>query len=1033
MSRFPVLALLVFLAACERKAEMSPPAHATTDFGVLGARSERLEFNRDIRPILADRCFRCHGPDAGGRKRGLRLDTPEGATSVLESDRRAIVPGDLGASEAARRIVSDDPDEQMPPPALNRPLTAAQKEILLRWIREGAVYQPHWAFVQPKAEVAPATRDRSWSRDALDHFVLARLEAEQLAPSPEAPRSLLLRRAALTLTGLPPTPDETAAFVADTSADAFEKQVDRLLASPRFGERMAADWLDIARFADTFGYQSDWDCRTWPWRDWVIAAFNDNLPYDRFVQYQIAGDLLPAATQEQKLATAFNRLHRQTNEGGSIDAEFRQEYVSDRVHTFGTAFLGMTVECARCHDHKYDPISQVDYYSLCAFFGAIDEAGTYPFSTGATPRPALRLPTAEQAAQLAERQQAVVAAEEAYRKTCEARRALLGDWMNDRPQGEIAPPIKRFPMDGESEGPTGKATALDGDSGPSFDDVPAFRRCDSHSLAFWMRCPDTKSRATVIHTSRFTIESDEQGYQVMLKDGRLCWEVIHYWPGSAVAIRTVEPFPLNCWVHVAATYDGSSRADGLHVFLDGKPAKTEIVRDHLDGPAVVRSFQIGYRDRDQGFGGGAIDDVQVFDRALTALEIVDLFRPGSLAQVLARGEANEELAEYFLRSVDAESRSAAKALREARAAQQDLLESIPEIMVMDETQHPRESFVLTRGAYDQPDRLRPVHADRAIEALMPFDAAWPKNRLGLSNWLTNSRNPLAARVEVNRLWAMCFGRGIVSTLENFGLQSEPPTHPELLDALAMDFVASGWNIKALLRRIVLSSTFRQASEMTPGKLEKDPQNVLLSRGPSFRLSAETLRDQALLAGGLLVEKIGGPSVKPWQPAGLWEDAGASSQGGYVVDSGDSAHRRSLYTFRKRTAPPPNMLAFDAGSREQCLARRQSTNTPLQPLVLLNDPVFFECARALALRAANDASDDPQARIARAFRLLAVRDPRPAELAALRKLYDEQLAAFLDDSGAAKAVLQSESVDAALAALTLTCSTLMASDAVITSR
>jgi hypothetical protein len=1003
-----------------------------------------LDFNRDVRPILADRCFRCHGPDPVPRKRGLRLDTMEGSRALLASGRRAIAPGDVAASEAARRIASEDPDERMPPPSLNRPLTPAQKETLRRWIEEGAEYRQHWAFVPPKRAAPPVVADKSWCRDDLDRFVLGRLETEGLAPAPEADRATLLRRVSLALTGLQPTPEETAAFLADSSPQAYEHQVDRLLASPRYGERMAADWLDAARFADTFGYQADWECNTWPWRDWLIAAFNQNLSYDAFLRDQIAGDLLPNATRDQRLATSFNRLHRQTNEGGSIDAEFRQENVSDRVATFGTAVLGLTVECARCHDHKYDPIPQQDYYSLCAHFGAIDEAGTYPYSTGATPRPALRLPTPEQEVELARREKALVDAEVALRTTLAARHDAFRAWISSSPKPEIAAAVKRYPLEGTIEGPadptSAKATALDGDTGPAFDDVPAFRRCDPYSLVLWMRSPDVKARATVLHTSKFTIESDQQGYQVMLEDGRLCWEIIHFWPGSAAAIRTTEVFPVGRWVQVAVSYDGSSRADGLRIFLDGVRARTEVVRDHLDGPATVRTFQVGFRDRDLGFKGGAVADLQVFDRALTSPEVAELHRPGALAEALARGARNENvdgLEDFFARNADAACRDALKALRDARAAHQETLESIREIMVMEETRSPRDVFVLKRGSYDQPDTSRPVHADRAIEAILPFDPAWPKNRLGLARWTTDAKNPLVARVEVNRLWAQCFGRGLVATQENFGLQGDSPSHPEVLDTLAADFVAGGYDVKATLRRIVLTSTFRQASNATREKLEKDPLNVLLSRGPSIRLSAEMLRDQALAASGLLAEKIGGPSVKPWQPPGLWEDAGANAQGtgGYVPDSGENAHRRSIYTYRKRTAPPPDMLVFDAGSREKCLARRQPTNTPLQQLALLNDPVFFECARALAARVARETGTTPD-HIARAFRLLAAREPREAEIAALTDLCDEQSRAYAQDAVATKAVVASKSAEtagSALAALTLVCSTLLASDAVVTSR
>jgi len=992
------------------------------------------DFNREVRPILSDRCFRCHGPDAASRKRGLRLDNAEGATALLKSGLRAIVPGDVNASEMARRITSDEPDEMMPPPEMKHPLTEAEKQVLIKWIQSGAEYKPHWAFVPPIAAAVPEVKDKSWPRDPIDRFVLARLEAESLTYAPEADRATLLRRVSFALTGLPPTPEETEAFLNDQSKDAYEKQVDRLLASPRFGERMAADWLDVARYADTYGYQSDWDCRVWPWRDWLINAFNSNLPYNQFIRDQIAGDLIPSATRDQKIATAFNRLHRQTNEGGSIDEEFRQEYTSDRVHTFGTAFLGLTIECARCHDHKYDPIPQSDYYSLTAFFNAIDEAGTYPYSTPATPRPAMRLPTPEQSAKLAALQQAVDAAEANQTATLANRQLAFREWLTH--PGDIAVPaaIKRYPLEGDIEGPNGMATALDGDTGPSFADVPVFRRCDPHSLVFWMRCAETKARATIIHTSTFTIESDEQGYQVMLKDGRLCWEIIHNWPGSAAAIQSTQPFPLNQWVQVAVAYDGSSRAAGLHIYLNGKPVSTEVTHDHLDGPATVRSFQVGFRDRDLGFKGGAVADLQVFDRELSAIEASDLHQPGELKDMIANkgnNTTNVDLAEFYQRAIDPDCLAAAKSLRDTRAAYQDLVESIPELMVMEESRQPRASFVLSRGQYDQPDKTRPVHPDRAIEAVLKFDPSWPHNRLGLVNWTTDPQNPLTARVAVNRLWSLCFGRGLVPTLENLGQQGEAPTHPEVLDTLAADFVKNGWDVKATLKRIVLSTTFRQSSDLPSTDATSDPQNTKLARGPSLRLPAEALRDQALAASGLLVEKLGGPSVKPWQPPGLYEDAGAT--GAYTPDTGDNAHRRSLYTFRKRTSPTPNMQAFDAGSGEKCLARRLPTNTPQQALVLMNDPVFVECARALALRATSEAEANPTAQITRAFRLLTSRPPRPGELTPLLALYEEQSADFSEDQPAAKSVNGSESPDPHTAALTLVCSTILASDAAVTSR
>lgn len=1061
----PLLFAAISLVPRPDSAASVPLAPATTDPtpasanpNPLPAPADRISFNKQIRPILSDRCFRCHGPDSAARKADLRLDSIDGATTDLGGGYGALLPGDPDSSELVARINSNDPDEVMPPPESKLSLSPSERELLREWIRQGAKYEPHWAFVAPKAIAPPSVSNESWCRDSIDRFVLAALDSKGWAPSKDADKATLLRRASLVLTGLPPTPDETSAFIADASADAYEARVDAMLASPRFGERLAADWLDAARFADTFGYQSDWECRVWPWRDWLINAFNSNMPYDRFITEQLAGDLLPGATQQQKLATTFNRLHRQTNEGGSIDEEFRQEYVADRVRTFGTAFLGLTLECSRCHDHKYDPITQEDYYSLGSFFSAIDEAGTYPYATGATPRPAMRLSTPEQSAMLAELRGKVTDAETALANAeadaqTRALREVLAAYHDERQQLQepafklAAPePAKRWSLEGSIDSPAGKATLFDGDVGATFNDAPDFRRCDPISLSLWINCPDEKSRAVILHTSYFTLETDPQGYQLLIRDGRLCWEIVHMWPGSAAAIQSTEKFPIGRWVHVVATYDGSSRAAGLKLYFDGQPAAIQSTRDHLDGPTPRRTLQVAFRDRDVGFKNGSLADLQLFTSELSPLDALEISKPGTIKHYpesllrLGTGVPADrppgELAPWFI-ARDPACNAARESLRAARRAEQDLLESIPEIMVMEPAPFERKNFVLSRGRYDSPDHARPVRADRAIKDIMEFGDR-PHNRLGLASWTTNPANPLTARVAVNRLWSLCFGAGLVPTLENFGLQGESPVHQEMLDSLAADLVASGWNVKSLLRRIVFSSTFRQSSDHREGI--DDRANAFLSRGPSVRLSAEMLRDQALLASGLLVEKVGGPSVKPWQPPGIWEDSGANVQSAYSPDTGDNAHRRSMYTFRKRTAPPPNMLVFDAGSREECLARRQPTTTPLQPLVIWNDPVFFECARAAAALAHREAA--PAAQCAVLFERFTGREPRADELAALVDLLSEQVAAYSNDPAGAAAVLglNLDSADkpdpkaqAHLAALSIVASTIMASDASVMMR
>lgn len=1063
----PPQALVASPPAPSRPPSRAPHAPASINLAATRHPADRISFNKQIRPILSDRCFRCHGPDSSSRKADLRLDSFDSATADLGAGYAAIIPGDADNSELIARINSHDPDEVMPPPESKLSLSPGERELLREWIKQGAKYEPHWAFVAPKAIAPPAVKNEPWCRDPLDRFVLSALDSKGWTPSKIADNATLLRRASLVLTGLPPTPEETRAFLADSIADAYETRIDAMLESPRFGERLAADWLDAARFADTFGYQSDWECRVWPWRDWLINAFNTNMPYDRFITEQLAGDLLPSATQQQKLATTFNRLHRQTNEGGSIDEEFRQEYVADRVRTFGTAFLGLTLECSRCHDHKYDPITQEDYYSIASFFSAIDEAGTYPYATGATPRPAMRLSTPEQVAALAELHAKVTDAEaalanaEADAHTRAIREVLAADH-DERQQPQepafklAAPePAKRWPLEGTIDAPAGKATLFDGDTGATFNDSPDFRRCDPISLSLWINCPDEKSRAVILHTSYFTLETDPQGYQLLLRDGRLCWEIVHMWPGSAAAIQTSDKFPIARWVHVVATYDGSSRASGLHLYLDGRPAASETTRDHLDGPTPRRTLQVAFRDRDVGFKNGSLADLRLFTSELSPLDALDLFKPGSIkarAEELSRlardqaadpsppasapHAAPDPLATWFT-ARDPACNAARESLRAARRAEQDLLESIPEIMVMEAAPFERPNFVLSRGHYDSPDDNRPVRADRAVHSIMPFGER-PHNRLGLAAWTTDPANPLTARVAVNRFWALCFGAGLVPTLENFGLQGESPVHQEMLDSLAADFVASGWNVKALMRRIVFSSTFRQSSDHREGI--DDRANAFLSRGPSVRLSAEMIRDQALLASGLLVERVGGPSVKPWQPPGIWEDSGANVQSAYTPDTGDNAHRRSLYTFRKRTAPPPNMLVFDAGSREECLARRQPTTTPLQPLVIWNDPVFFECARAAAALAHREAA--PAAQCVALFERFAGREPRADELAALVDLLTEQVAAYANDPAGAAAILgltpdspdkPDPAAQAHLAALSIVASTIMASDASVMMR
>jgi len=1003
-----------------------------------------VDFNREVRPILSDRCYGCHGPDANkGRKAGLRLDEFAGATKQLKSGDIAVVPGDLEKSSMVQRILSVDPEEIMPPPELHRPLSVTEKDVLKRWIKQGAKYDPHWAFVSPQAHPAPLTADVSRTKDLIDAFVAAKASQVGLKPSPEADRNTLLRRASFALTGLPPTNAEVDAFVADKSPDAYEQRVDALLASPRFGEHIAVGWLDLSRYADTWGYTGDKAMFAWPWRDWVLKAFNENKPYDQFLAEQLAGDLLPNPTQDQRVATAYNRLHRMTFEGGSIAEEFRQDGINDRVMTAGYGFMGLTMECSRCHDHKYDPISQRDYFSMAAMFGDQNENGLLSYH-GEVPPPFVRLykDDAERKKE-GELRAAVSAAEMALS-------AVRSEYVG-KPEVKLPPPVAHFPLEaftkagvddtiaggkpaaferrGSPEdlqlvpGVKGQAVKFDGDAGFKLPEFKQLGRFDAFTFSAFLRLGEKNTRATVLHSTGFyTGDGDATGVELLVVQGRLRWSMIHLWPNSAASIETEAELPIGSWQRVTVTYDGSSKAAGLHVYLDGRETRTHVVRDTLHAKPRDNALEIGSRSRDAGFRNGSLDEIQLWHTSLTAAEVAVLHGADASSLTVAM------LSDHARLRLDPTYAEAWSRLQEVRRTLAAYQEGAPALFAMEHSDLAPQSYVLTRGEYDKPDLTKPC--DPGVPArIFPWDDALPKNRLGLARWLTDPKHPLTSRVIVNRLWAQVFGAGLVATSENLGMQGDLPTHPELLDTLAVDFVRSGWNTKAMLRRMVLSATFRQASTPTAEAREKDPANKYLARGPVLRLTSEMVRDQALLAAGTLVEKVGGESVQ------------------------ESAHRRSLYTYRKRTAPPDSMLIFDAGSREVCQPKRLNTNTPLQALVLLNNPGFVESAKNLATRVSRS-SPDPAAQIAEAFRLVCTRSPRPAELAALKELYVTQKAnppqfapapspAPKPDTKApektkkkpaeAPSALPKMPADPALAALTLVCSTILASDAAVTSR
>jgi len=1000
--------------------------------GYCAPYSSPVNFDREIRPILSDNCYKCHGPDEQARKAKLRLDIKDGGAFVLKKGKTPIVPGAADRSELVRRISSTDPDQMMPPPDSNRKLSAAQIQLLTRWVEEGATWSQHWSFVPPKEVAPPQTKLKGWTQNPIDNFVLAKVEAQGLEPSPPATREALIRRVSFDLTGLPPTPKEVAEFINDKDPKAYEHLVDRLLASPRYGERMATDWLDIARFADTHGYQADRYRPMWPYRDWVIKSFNENQPIDQFITWQLAGDLLPHATKEQRLATAFNRLHMQNEEGGIVEEEFRVAYVVDRVTTFGTAFLGLTFECSRCHDHKFDPITQRDFYSLFSFFQNIDESGQTSYFTDAIAVPTLLLSTDQQDQKLAE------IAKEIKQKRAEldglrsSSRDDFRKWLASKPvvkpiEGEIA----AYPLDQITIGTVansidpkkpGKAiehpkiikdeggvgAELSGENGFVFPSIGTFTRADPFSISLTIKAPQFEPRMVVLHHSKAPIDAGSRGYELLLEDGHVAFGLHHMWPGNSLKVQTTRPIEKDKWQQITVTYDGSSRAAGIAIYVNGQRQELTVIRDGLYKDITYETggepdLAIGYRFRDSGFKGGFVRDLRAFNRRLSEPEVEQIAGRQTMDQAITQAEKNDDasggLLDYFLCNVYSPSRSLLQSIHELRQEQNRITNPIAEVMVMQEMAKPKPAFILKRGAYD-------AHREQVFENtpafLPPMDRSAPRNRLGLALWVVSKQNPLTARVFVNRAWQQMFGKGIVETSDNFGSQGSPPTHPELLDYLACDFRDHGWDMKRLLKEIAMSATYQQSSRASAHLLAIDPANHLLARGPARKLTAEMLRDQALFDSGLLVEKLGGPSVKPYQPDGVWDVAMGHPH--YDQGHGDDLHRRSLYTFWKRTVPPPAMTTFDAADRSICTVHRQETSTPLQALALLNDVQITEATRFMSQRMLREGGSTPDARICWLFELITDRRPKSRELTILRQLLEEQHEIFAADPASAKKLL-----------------------------
>ncbi|MCB8932699.1 MAG: DUF1553 domain-containing protein [Fimbriimonadaceae bacterium] len=1015
----------------------------------------KIEFNRDIRPILG-KCSSCHGPSTGDGFAGLRLDTFERATKTLPNGERAIVPGHPEQSELVRRIRLDGPG-QMPPPDSHKTLSDDEKQALEDWIKQGAEFKEHWGWVKPVKAPLPLVKDTKWPRNEIDRFVLARLEGAGLHPSPEADKATLLRRVALDLTGLPPTPEELAAFLRDKSPNAYEKQVDRLLASPRYGERMAMDWMDYARYADSNGYQADYERYQYRWRDWVIAAFNKNMPYDEFTIEQLAGDLLPNATFDQKLATGFNRNHRINTEGGVIAEEWRVENVIDRVETTSETWLGLTAGCARCHDHKYDPISQKEFYSLFAYFNNVPESGTGEERPVNHP-PLMRAPYPEQRTELArlmalvQKQQAVV--DQRIAGSVEQAASWKGAAHPPAPVRESL--VARYVLGAHSKVAAGQAPEPKSE-GPVADDlgrstgavvtkpdayldlgqVGEFDSKDAFSYGAWIYPEDGNGAAI----ARMDSPNDFRGWDLFFAAGQPMVHLIDKWPDDALKVTSKTKIPLKQWSHVFVTVDGSRKPDGVKIYIDGKPVEKEVERDALKG--TIRTtvpLTVGRRTGANMFSG-RVDDLAIYSRALKPEEVARLADVRPAARLLAipakdrTPEQQKLVARAWLEETDPAFRKQVAELATSEERRKKVDSEITTVMVMEEMPTPRDCFVLIRGQYDQ-------HGDKVTASvpafLPPLPKGAPDNRLGLAEWIVSKDNPLTARVAVNRMWARCFGTGIVETSEDFGTRASFPTHPELLDTLAVDFMESGWDLKAMWKKIVTSAAYRQSSAVTPELLEADPKNLLVSRGPRHRLPGEVLRDQALFVSGLLVEKLGGPSVRPYQPKGIWDETNVyGNLRNYMPDKGDGLYRRSLYTIWKRTAAPPNMLLFDVPSRETCRVRRAITDTPLQALAMMNDPTYVEASRVLAQRVMKLGST-PRERLAKAFELALCRPPTDKELSILESGFAKRLAKYRADPAAAKELLAEgdapidPSVEpAVLAAYTIATSTILNLDETVT--
>lgn len=1015
-----------------------------------------IEYNRDVRPILS-KCFTCHGHDAKELKAGLKLDDRAGAMTVLSDGLQAVVPYHPEQSELIARVKSHG-SGIMPPKSSNKVLVPEEIATLERWIVEGAEYKPHWAFVAPVRPAIPSVKQAAWVKNDIDAFILATLESKGLHPSAEADRNTLIRRVSLDLTGLPPTPVEIEAFVKDKSPQAYEKVVDRLLSSPRYAERMAMDWMDYSRYADSNGFQSDWERFQWRWRDWVLDAFNKDMPYDQFTIEQLAGDLLPHPTANQVIATGFNRNHRINTEGGVVPEEWRIEGVIDRAETTSQVWLGLTSGCARCHDHKYDPIKQKDFYSLCAYFNNVPESGTGAEMPVNHP-PLLMAPTKDQALQISQLQlqeksikavmtpkiaEAVAASstwkpDDLTAKTFSSGvvaqykiAAGLSSASASTPIPKVSGEVKFGPGSGLGAVTVGEKGFVD------LGDIASFEKTDRFSYGAWVN-PSMENGAVL---SKMDESKDFIGWDFYLTGRKPSVHLLHKWPDDALKVVSKVELPLHQWSHIFATYDGSGKPSGVHLFVNGADTPTETEVDKLQGSIKNNvSVRLGRR-HDNSVFNGQIESPLIFSRELSATEVNALMLADSSRLISAiepskrTSEQQRILSRTWLLSHDAEFKTLDLKLQGLERDRGEIESKVTSVMVMQEMPKPRPAFVLIRGQYDHPGQRVTANVP---EFLKLKGKTFAKNRLGLAQWIVDPQNPLTSRVTVNRLWERLFGTGIVATSEDFGTRAEYPSHPELLDYLATELVRLKWHLKPMLKELVMSATYRQSSNARLDAEKIDPANRLLARGPRFRLPGEVIRDQAMYFGGLLTEKMGGPSVRPYQPDGIWDETSVyGNLHNYKHDMGANLHRRSLYTIWKRTATPPNMTLFDVPTREVCRVQRARTDTPLQALDLMNDVAYLEAARALAQRMLAQPRMTTVERLSYGFQTVLGRKPNDQELKILSAGLQRSQNHYQKDALAAKEIssigvfkMDQSSDPARVAAYTLSASTLLNLDETLT--